>query len=551
MLARRIAVHATKRAFLKRSQQWHIPQRQMSTAAQGSSHTPATTPSILGVITTQLDDLAPRIDVRADQIKILEGPSDFYEALKSKIRKAKKRIYLSTLYIGRSEHELVLCIRQALQQNKDLKVSILTDALRGTRETPEASCASLLSPLLVDFPDQVEIRMYHTPNLTGLRKRFIPKRINEGWGLQHMKLYGVDDELILSGANLSSDYFTNRQDRYHVFSSKRVTDYYARIHHAMCSVSFLLSPSNSPTSYNLTWPSDNAAPSPLESPKGYIAASTDIFRPFITPPSPSRHPSPGQNTAFNTTIYPLLTIPHALNNELPAFRTLISPSIPTGSSYLFTAGYFNPDPAITKLILAYSNFPSASSNSARNIATTVLTASPWANGFYGSKGVSGLLPPAYTLLSRRFLRAANQECPGAVTLREWRNGTVGTPDGWTYHAKGLWLTLPPSVPAASAMSSLEKSHTVSQESRARSPGPAVTVIGSSNYTVRSYSLDTEVGAVIVTTDVGLQQRLRKEEETLLKYSKVVTEQDLTGGERRVGWRVRVAMWIVRAVGGSL
>lgn len=48
-------------------------------------------------------------------------------------------------------------------------------------------------------PDRVEIRMYHTPNLTGLRKRHIPRRINEGWGLQHMKLYGVDDEIILSG----------------------------------------------------------------------------------------------------------------------------------------------------------------------------------------------------------------------------------------------------------------------------------------------------------------------------------------------------------------
>ena len=41
--------------------------------------------------------------------------------------------------------------------------------------------------------------MYHTPNLTGLRKKHIPPRINEGWGLQHMKLYGVDDDIILSG----------------------------------------------------------------------------------------------------------------------------------------------------------------------------------------------------------------------------------------------------------------------------------------------------------------------------------------------------------------
>ena len=46
------------------------------------------------------------------------------------------------------------------------------------------------------------MRLYHTPNLTGLRKRLVPRRINEGWGLQHMKLYGIDDEIIVSGCEL-------------------------------------------------------------------------------------------------------------------------------------------------------------------------------------------------------------------------------------------------------------------------------------------------------------------------------------------------------------
>ena len=90
-------------------------------------------------------------------------------------------------------------IRTALQQSPDLKVSILTNYLRGTRETPDPSCASLLSQLAADFGDRVEIRMFHTPNLAGLKKAVLPKRINEGWGLQHMKLYGFDDEVMLSG----------------------------------------------------------------------------------------------------------------------------------------------------------------------------------------------------------------------------------------------------------------------------------------------------------------------------------------------------------------
>ena len=88
---------------------------------------------------------------------------------------------------------------EALRQNPDLQVSILTDALRGTREAPDPSCASLLAPLVASHGDRVQISMYHTPNLTGLRKKYIPRRINEGWGLQHMKLYGFDDEIMLSG----------------------------------------------------------------------------------------------------------------------------------------------------------------------------------------------------------------------------------------------------------------------------------------------------------------------------------------------------------------
>jgi CDP-diacylglycerol--glycerol-3-phosphate 3-phosphatidyltransferase len=91
-------------------------------------------------------------------------------------------------------------IREALKKNPELNVSILTDGLRGTRETPKQCCASLLAPLVEEFGEKrVELRIFHTPNLTGLRKQIVPRRINEGWGLQHMKLYGFDDEVIISG----------------------------------------------------------------------------------------------------------------------------------------------------------------------------------------------------------------------------------------------------------------------------------------------------------------------------------------------------------------
>ncbi|KAK2792782.1 CDP-diacylglycerol--glycerol-3-phosphate 3-phosphatidyltransferase [Onygenales sp. PD_12] len=511
------------------------PRRSIRKFTTHPTSTPASSSPVspLGSITVELDNIAPRFEVQASQISILDSPSAFYEALKDKIRNAKRRIYLSTLYIGKSEYELIATINEALRQNPELQVSILTDALRGTRESPKQSCASLLASLVEEYgPDRVEIRMFHTPNLTGLRKRHIPKRINEGWGLQHMKLYGIDDEIILSGANLSNDYFTNRLDRYHVFDSKSLADYYARIHDSVCSLSFQVVPdSKDAAGYTLAWPSSNGAPSPLDDPEDFISYASTVLAPLIKPSKTKALPPP--TSSKPTFVYPVAQFSPLLkpdeSTEYPAVTKLLSllstsPAL-TNSSWLFTAGYFNIHPVLSSLLIS-STSPSHATIS--KTQGTVLTASPWANGFYGSAGVSGMLPAAYTHLSARFLdRVAEAQKTNSIQLKEWRRGTVGEPEGWTYHAKGLWVTLP------------KEEH------------PSLTFVGSSNYTKRSYSLDLEVGAVVVTEDETLKKRLAEEAQWLQTDASVVSRDDLRRVERRVGWNVRLAMWIVEKVGGAL
>lgn len=340
--------------------------------------------------------------------------------------------------------------------------------------------------------------------------------------------------LMMDRANLSSDYFTDRQDRYHVFSSAQITSYFAGLHHAVSSLSFLVTPDPQlPAGYTLEWPSSNAAPSPLESPSKYIEQAAKLLTPLIQPQSISENAS-GEEEA-NTTIYPIsqftpLFPPSASKDkstELPALTsilTLLQSPTYKSSSWTFTAGYFNPSPALTTLLLR-----TASTNN------TVITASPWANGFYGSKGVSGLLPAAYTLLARRFLERAEKEGRKKdVALKEWRRGTVGVGDGWTYHAKGLWVCLGQG------------------KNKNEDEGPSISVVGSSNYTKRSYTLDLETGVIIVTKDEGLKSRLRDEKDNLGRdYAKEVTVDDFTSTERRVSIKVRVAMWIVSLVGGAL
>lgn len=226
----------------------------------------------------------------------------------------------------------------------------------------------------------------------------------------------------------------------------------------------------------------------------------------------------------DTTVYMISQLSQLLkpdtSTELPAIthilKTLAKPEY-AGSSWTFTAGYFNPAPSLTKLLLS-----TASEN---NI---VITASPWANGFYQSKGVSGMLPDAYTYLAGRFLRRAHEmKRDDDITLKEWRKGAVNEPGGWTYHAKGLWVTLP------------------------GDSDPSMTIVGSSNYTKRSYSHDLEAGALIVTRDEDLRRRLGDEQRWLQDHAAPVTRDDFATNERRVSLKVRMAMFIVSLVGGAL
>ncbi|KIX09965.1 uncharacterized protein Z518_01046 [Rhinocladiella mackenziei CBS 650.93] len=536
--------------------------RRFSSSSTAAYHGSPPTAHPLAGVASQLDQVAPRFEIDPDHIEILDSPTAFYETLKAKIRGAKRRIYLSTLYIGKTEHELVNTLREALENNPNLELSILTDALRGTREDPDPSCATLLAPLISEFGDRVRIFMFHTPNLNGWKKKYMPKRINEGWGLQHMKLYGFDDEIIL--ANLSDDYFTNRLDRYHIFASKELADFYGAVHEAVCDLSYQLLPSDGhPGGFELNSPHERGFPDPLWHTRRFKSYAKETLEPLIHKKARQKM-FPIPFTQEKTFVYPLAQFDILLGEprnitfldyEFASYTSTEKPAISRlltnlaedeqlhKSTWTFTAGYFNIDPDVSKLLIAAAPEAPVAPVLAPGTKTfekacTVITASPWANGFYGSSGVSGMLPAAYTLLSRRFLRTVVKAGKkDVIQLKEWRKGTVGEPGGMTYHAKGLWVTLPPQP---------DIQGNLQDES-----GPSITVVGSSNYTKRSYSLDLEIGAMVVTGDEGLKARLRKEMDNLQENATTVTQDDLAKVDRRASFKVIAALWLVEALGGAL
>lgn len=558
----------------------------------------------------------PRFELPAKSVEVLSTPSEFYKTLLRKISQAQDRIFLASLYIGPSETELIDAIRQALCKNEHLQVFILTDALRGTREAPFKQCtASLLAPLVAEFgPRRVQLRLYHTPNLHGIQRLLVPKRFNEGWGLQHMKLYGVDNEIILSGANLSNDYFTNRQDRYFVFKSASLTDYYFKLHQVISSLSYKIIPLQPQTlaqptivdklkksvqklaglkerpdpTFKLLWDPSVVIPEPTKDPRGFIEHSSRIVQPFLRGPASSSAfgnrslsaNSENADAAANTDeiltyVYPISQLSPLFepssdaSTELPVVNRILSMLSLNHFNWVFTAGYFNILPEFVDKLL-HSSPPHAS----------VIAASPLANGFYKSKGVSGLLPDAYSLLASKFLEKIydtriNRLEDSKIDLLEWQKGTVNTPGGWSYHAKGLWIFEPSEHKESEPLEHEEKEYTkATQENKwvrtlrpvfrpmiepivklfdkpkldaegnpipppppppraePRSVSkieadeslakPVMTIIGSSNYTRRAYAHDLESNAVVVTKDPELQRQLRSEVINILKYSRKVS-----------------------------
>lgn len=401
-----------------------------------------------------------------------------------------------------------------------LTISILTDALRGTRESPAPCCASLLAPLVTEFGNQrVQISMFHTPNLSGWKKSLIPRRFDEGWGLQHMKLYGFDGEIILSGANLSSDYFTDRQDRYILFSSVKVTQFYRRLHDAVSSISYQVVPTNENAGFTLEWkPSD--CPEPIKNPKKFKSFTTTLLRELIKA-RPLDHCEFTSEKPPSTILYPLAQMTPLLDDSVSTEQPVVNAVLDAlaleehrDTDWYFTAGYFNVfEEYRVRLLRAFGH-------------GTVITASPDANGFYKSSGPSGMLAAAYTLLSKRFLDdAAAAGKNSVIRLLEWQRGLYGNKDRWTYHAKGLWIK-PNSV---------------------ESIGPSLTFIGSSNFTRRSQNLDLEATAVLITADEQLQKQLASEVKNLQAYTTEVHSDNLKTPERRADLKTRFSLWLCQGM----
>lgn len=152
-----------------------------------------------------------------------------------------------------------------------------------------------------------------------------------------------------------------------------------------------------------------------------------------------------------------------------------------------------------------------------------------ANGFYGSSGISGYIPLAYSLLEQRLHSRAMEmynsnsnekeksKCSSAgLSIHEYERL------GWTFHAKGLWCSLP-----------------------GAEDGPSVSLVGSSNLGYRSRDRDLEAQLFLFTLAPRLQQQLERERDDLFVRASKVTSSIFCGPDRQGGLFANLALKFVQ------
>lgn len=447
----------------------------------------------------QVTHLAPVFTACSEQISFLSSPSQYYELIKNSITSAKDRIALASLYLGVEDLEvgLVDTLQDKLlkEKNNQFRAHVHLDYLRGTRGFPGKCSANILKPLTERFPSSLKVTLYLTPALHGGRRSwqnlFIPPRLNEIFGLSHFKVSVFDNNVIITGANLSKNYFEDRADRYiFIKNHPKLANYFDELLSVVGKFSFSL---NSTTSTSISAITD---PPPFQ-----IGQAESIIKNFIdSQRSLSDHLE--QAEAF---IIPTLQMaPHNIRQDEETLGKIINwidGENPSNVQIALATGYFNLAPLAKDIFFSQT----------KNIISPwkILTSSPEANGFFESAGLSRHIPNIYRLIELDFLRSSSSSSSTLHRPRLIRNYSGEeciyeySKPGWTFHAKGLWID----------------SNCPREEFMAM-------IIGSSNFGHRSFNRDLEAQITVITENSNLLQKIRSERDELFQKGRLISANDI-------------------------
>jgi len=449
-----------------------------------------------------LTRVLPGFKVNGSKIKIIHEPSHFYQELVNRSQQSSNRIVMSALYLGTGgkENKLIEAVNENLIRNENLRVKMLLDWCRGTRLVNNQSSSTLLMKLKSSANSRSQIYFYHTPYLRGYIKKMLPSKWNEIIGLQHCKVYIFDNSLIISGANLSNDYFTNRQDRYILIEDcSNLADFYEGLIDTIGKISLVLSKDGQ----FKTMPEFSSHPYNGEL-QQYIKESYKHVSNFLTT---EKERNTVDLDSFDTIVFPSVEMGQIGIKQDSLITSEILRSGSSNGTFHFATGYFNLTETYMKDVI---------DNSSSDF--NILMAHPRANGFLGAKWPLSGIPHAYTLIARNFFKSLIlKKSDKRINLFEYQK------PGWTFHAKGLWFS------SNNVWNNL----------------PCLTMIGSPNFGYRSVDKDLETQVTILTKNKNLKEQLSLERDKLYEMGSVVTKETFKDPERRVPKWVKTVVGLAR------
>lgn len=292
-----------------------------------------------------------------------------------------------------------------------------------------------------------------------------------------MKLYVIDDNLIISGANLSDTYFTNRQDRYVLIrDSPNLCNYFDDLIKTISNFSMHLN-ANGEFSLNPNWDHDPRKYSHrkrfLVDARNQVKHLNDKYCSLV---------EDFQTKSKDSLVCPLLNMKSLGINDEEKFTTNLLKNNPLRSTLKIATGYFNLTSKYQKIICSRPN----------KYPISILMASEQANGFHNGSGILRYIPLIYTYYLGKFLKLIRND--DSLSLFYYDR------PGWSFHAKGIW---------------------------ASNREYYLTLVGSTNFGYRSVYRDNEAQIIIATSDKQLSQAFDQEYQDLLSQSRPVkSSQDL-------------------------
>ena len=397
---------------------------------------------------------------------------------------------MSALYIGikDTERELIQILDQRMNQEPPVEMTLLFDYTRGNREemTPEGSKMSSKQLLLPLVQKNARISYYLSPHFSSwILKRFLLPihSKNEIIELQHMKCFVFDDNVIISGANLSDQYFRNRNDRYFLFSdNKPLADYFDQLVQSVSSFSMQLDATGK-FCLDKSWSHD---PLEISTKLSFITDArkrVDNVQTKFSVDLDELTRSDGQESF----VMPFIQMKTYELTDDQTFTRNILKSAPHDAILKLASGYFNLTQEYSILLLKR---PPTS-------PCDVLIASEEVNSFFKAKGMIRFIPSFYTTMAKQFFTRLEsvKKTADAPSLRLW---SFYKPK-WTFHTKGLWI------------------HDLRSNLM-------LTTIGSPNFGYRSVNRDLEVQLVLVTSDQELKERLTTEYDDVWQSSSEIKSQ---------------------------